>query len=256
MAPAAMQPRSRLEISFVRLLNSCINMASEKKTADWRLQKYIGTLQEKLAELRQSPSSPTQEELNEYNRKVEFLKGLLEIEKKATSVERAKAAEELPSSISMVTSNITKQSKDLHNEARTRYQKEMRDELFSRIDDQQTNAGGGVRQRKTQLPNDDLDSVLQHHSHMQEKIAEEMLHLASNMKATASAAGKIIQDDNRRLLESNQLADTNYAKLKVESDRLEVHTKKSCNWWLWIMLFMVCLTFIWMVIFIRLFPKS
>ena len=59
----------------------------------------------------------------------------------------------------------------------------------------------------------------------------------------------------QRLEESTQLADRNYAKLKVESDRLEVHARKACNWWIWIMLIVVCATFLWMVIFMKMFPK-
>lgn len=59
----------------------------------------------------------------------------------------------------------------------------------------------------------------------------------------------------QRLEESTQLADKNYAKLKVESDRLEVHARKACNWWIWIMLVIVCATFLWMVMFMKMFPK-
>jgi SNARE protein 1 len=50
-------------------------------------------------------------------------------------------------------------------------------------------------------------------------------------------------------------ADVNFDKLKTESERLEQHTKKAVNWFLWIMLFLVSFTFISMILFIRIFPR-
>ena len=44
---------------------------------------------------------------------------------------------------------------------------------------------------------EDLDAVLKHHHGMQEKLAEEMVHLARNLKETARAAGKVVQQDNK-----------------------------------------------------------
>lgn len=63
--------------------------------------------------------------------------------------------------------------------------------------------------------------------------------------------GHILQ----RLHDSAKLADSNYSKLKVESERLEGFTK-SCNWWIWIMLIVVTLTFMWMILFMRMFSKK
>ena len=60
----------------------------------------------------------------------------------------------------------------------------------------------------------------------------------------------------QKLGETDRLADVNYDKLKVESERLDTHVQKSCNWWIWIMLVMVCGTFIFMVMFMRLMPKK
>ena len=51
------------------------------------------------------------------------------------------------------------------------------------------------------------------------------------------------------------MADVNYDKLKVEGSRLEAHVKKSFNCWIWVMLILVCVTFVWMVIFMKMFPK-
>ena len=56
--------------------------------------------------------------------------------------------------------------------------------------------------------------------------------------------------------QSTKLADSNFEKLKRESERLEELTQTPCSWWIWIMIITVCIVFMWMIIFIRLFPRS
>ena len=90
---------------------------------------------------------------------------------------------------------------------------------------------------------------------MQEKLADEMLSLARNLKDNATAANRIVKDDNAKLEQTTKVADKNYGKLKVESERLEVHVAKSCNIWMWLMLLLVAVTFIWMILFMKMFPK-
>uniref|UniRef100_A0A803SZK7 Vesicle transport protein USE1 n=1 Tax=Anolis carolinensis TaxID=28377 RepID=A0A803SZK7_ANOCA len=101
----------------------------------------------------------------------------------------------------------------------------------------------------------ELDAVLQHHHSLQEKLAEEMLHLARNLKNNTLVAQNVIKQDNQTLSQSLRLADRNFEKLKDESERLEQHAKKSVNWLLWLMLIVVCFIFISMILFIRIFPK-
>ncbi|XP_060132489.1 vesicle transport protein USE1 isoform X3 [Zootoca vivipara] len=117
-----------------------------------------------------------------------------------------------------------------------------------------------LRKRTGPLPDEkqsaaELDAVLQHHHSIQEKLAEEMLHLARNLKNNTLVAQNVIKQDNQTLSHSLKLADHNFEKLKDESDRLEQHAKKSVNWLLWLMLIVVCFIFISMILFIRIFPK-
>ena len=42
-----------------------------------------------------------------------------------------------------------------------------------------------------------LDSILQHHQQQQERLAEDMVNLARNMKDQAKVANQIVQDDNK-----------------------------------------------------------
>ena len=43
----------------------------------------------------------------------------------------------------------------------------------------------------------ELDAVLQHHHNLQEKLAEDMLNLARNLKNNTLAAQNIIKEDNQ-----------------------------------------------------------
>lgn len=58
----------------------------------------------------------------------------------------------------------------------------------------------GLRQRggtTTAASTSDLDSILQHHQQQQEKLAEDMVNLAKNMKDHAKVSSRIVQDDNK-----------------------------------------------------------
>uniref|UniRef100_A0A3P9PT57 Vesicle transport protein USE1 n=2 Tax=Poecilia reticulata TaxID=8081 RepID=A0A3P9PT57_POERE len=251
---------SRLEINFIRLLSRCENMASEKRgEAEWRLEKYVAALVDMLVALRKSPSKPTQEILTEYTRKVDFLKGLLEAEKLTSPTEKALANQFLaPGRTPTIANERMPATKTVHIQSKARCTGEMRDELLGTRTSGK--ADGDLRNRRV-LPLDErqsaaeLDAVLQRHHNLQEKLAEDMLNLARNLKNNTLAAQNIIKQDNQTLSQSMRQADLNFEKLKTESERLEQHTKKSVNWLLWLMLILVSFTFISMILFIRIFPR-
>ncbi|KAM9384897.1 vesicle transport protein USE1 isoform 2-T2 [Pholidichthys leucotaenia] len=273
---------SRLEINFVRLLSRCESIASEKRgEAEWRLEKYVSALEEMLVALRKNSSKPTSEVLTEYTRKVDFLKGLLEAEKLSSPTEKALANQFLaPGRTPTIANERMPATKTVHLQTKARCTGEMRDELLGK---------GGFEQKINEglyhipslgpfsnetfvnhskmfppfrcLPLDErqsaaeLDAVLQHHHNLQEKLAEDMLSLAKNLKSNTLAAQNIIKQDNQTLSQSMRQADLNFEKLKTEAERLEQHTKKSVNWLLWLMLILVSFTFISMILFIRIFPR-
>uniref|UniRef100_A0A096M7K7 Vesicle transport protein USE1 n=1 Tax=Poecilia formosa TaxID=48698 RepID=A0A096M7K7_POEFO len=257
---------SRLEINFIRLLSRCETMASEKRgEAEWRLEKYVAALVDMLVALRKSPSKPTQEILTEYTRKVDFLKGLLEAEKLTSPTEKALANQFLaPGRTPTIANERMPATKTVHIQSKARCTGEMRDELLGTALSNNLmfspTADGDLRNRRV-LPLDErqsaaeLDAVLQHHHNLQEKLAEDMLNLARNLKNNTLAAQNIIKQDNQTLSQSMRQADLNFEKLKTESERLEQHTKKSVNWLLWLMLILVSFTFISMILFIRIFPR-
>uniref|UniRef100_A0A674NC30 Vesicle transport protein USE1 n=1 Tax=Takifugu rubripes TaxID=31033 RepID=A0A674NC30_TAKRU len=247
---------SALEINFTRLLSRCESIASEKRgETEWRLEKYVGSLEEMLAALRKSHSKPTAEVLTEYTRKVDFLKGLLEAEKLPSPTDKALANQFLaPGRTPTIANERMSATKTVHMQTKGRCTAEMRDELLStvRATDLRNRRGLPLDERQSAA---ELEAVLQHHHNLQEKLAEDMLNLARNLKNNTLAAQNIIKQDNQTLGQSMRQADVNLEKLKTESERLEQHTKKSINWLLWLMLILVSFIFISMILFIRIFPR-
>nr|XP_044998371.1 vesicle transport protein USE1 [Jaculus jaculus] len=254
---------SRLELNLVRLLCRCEAMAAEKRDPDeWRLEKYVGALEDMLQALKAQSSKPTSEVINEYSRKVEFLKGMLQAEKLTSSSEKALANQFLaPGRVPTTAKERVPATKTVHLQSRARYAGEMRSELLGK------NISGepelDVRKRMVSEPRPvdekqsaaELDLVLQRHQDLQEKLAEEMLGLARSLKTNTLAAQTVIKKDNQTLSHSLKMADQNLEKLKTESERLEQHTQKSVNWLLWAMLIIVCFIFVSMILFIRIMPK-
>ncbi|NXP39590.1 USE1 protein, partial [Leiothrix lutea] len=252
---------TRLELNLMRLLSRCEALAAERRDPEeWRLEKYVAALEDMLRELKKQSSKPAPELLNEYSRKVDFLKGLLEAEKLVRSTKKALANQFLaPGRTPTTAKERTPATKTVHLQTKARCTGQMRSELLGTVCRHLTpiflrvEAKGLTSDEKQSAV--ELDAVLQHHQDMQEKLAEEMLSLARSLKNNTLAAQNVIKQDNQTLSHSLRMADQNFEKLKDESDRLEQHTKKSVNWLLWIMLIVVCFIFISMILFIRIFPK-
>lgn len=254
---------SRLELNLVRLLCRCESMAAEKREPDeWRLEKYVGALEDMLQALKVQASKPASEVISEYSRKVDFLKGMLQAEKLTSSSEKALANQFLaPGRVPTTARERVPATKTVHLQSRARYTSEMRSELLGTESSGELETDMRKRVVKGPRPADEkqsaseLDLVLQRHQGLQEKLAEEMLGLARSLKTNTLAAQSVIKKDNQTLSHSLKMADQNLEKLKLESERLEQHAQKSVNWLLWAMLIVVCFVFISMILFIRIMPR-
>ena len=51
--------------------------------------------------------------------------------------------------------------------------------------------------KKGETKDESIDTVLQYHQNMQEKIADEMIKMAQNLKHTSVMASNIIKEDNK-----------------------------------------------------------
>ncbi|XP_050789983.1 vesicle transport protein USE1 isoform X3 [Gopherus flavomarginatus] len=204
---------TRLELNLLRLLSRCEALAAERREPDeWRLEKYVGALEEMLLALKKHSSKPAPELLNEYARKVDFLKGMLEAEKLSSSAEKALANQFLaPGRTPTTTKERTPATKMVHLQTKARYTGRMRSELLG-TDPLSVNESEelNLRKRKGFVSEEkqsatELDAVLQHHRSMQEKLAEEMLSLARSLKNNTLAAQNVIKQDNQNRVLRPQL---------------------------------------------------
>ncbi|XP_051025750.1 vesicle transport protein USE1 isoform X1 [Acomys russatus] len=126
---------SRLELNLVRLLCRCESMAAAKREPDeWRLEKYVGALEDMLQALKVQASKPASEVISEYSRKVDFLKGMLQAEKLTSSSEKALANQFLaPGRVPTTARERVPATKTVHLQSRARYTSEMRSELLGTV---------------------------------------------------------------------------------------------------------------------------
>ncbi|KAI1301749.1 Vesicle transport protein USE1 [Halotydeus destructor] len=248
-----MAPKSRLEIDFQRLLHKCENdMADHSEILSpqsWRLEKYVEALEDKLAELHKlTVCQPIREDLIQYKKRVKFLKGVVETEKLKTPVEKLVATQILsPTTANNSGTHGLDKSKEIFHQTQSKHGNAVRDELFS--------GSQNELRKRVKGSSDDVDTVIKHHHDVQEKVALEMVALAKNLKENCAIASEIIKQDVNVLEGSAKTASGNFENLKQSSDKLTDFVRRSCQYWLWIMLALVSMTFLWIVVFIRMFPK-
>ncbi|XP_023024644.2 vesicle transport protein Use1 [Leptinotarsa decemlineata] len=118
----------------------------------------------------------------------------------------------------------------------------------------------GLRQRNVVILSkpgvDDLDQMINYHESVQNKLTEDMLHLAKSLKEQSETANKIIRKDTEVVGRSAQLTEQNYAQLTKESVTLAEHSKRAWKCWMWIMLAIVVIIFINMVLFMKVMKKK
>lgn len=221
--------KSRNEIYFLRLLKQCQSLAGHK---GWRLEKYVDALSEMLDDLRnQNVNQLTRDTLEEYGRKIQFLRGLIETEKLPSAEKRLLAAELLAPD---------QETKATHLVATNKYHNQMRQELLlsSR---RRTGASG----EKMWIENKDVN----------ENVTQNLLELTNNIRETMQAANAIIQKDTETLSKVAGSADTVSMKMQRNADKLGEFVRKGFQCLIWLFLVAVTFTFLMMVIFIRLNPK-
>lgn len=225
--------KSRNEIDFLRLLKRCQEIADQK---GWRLEKYVDTLSEKLDKLRnQNVNHLTRDILEEYGRKIQFLRGLIETEKLPSAEKRLLAAELLAPD---------RETKSTHLITTNKYHEQMRQELLS---SNRRRFGNSRGENKRKQDNEDND--------VNEDITQNLRELANNIRENMHAANAIIQKDTETISKAAGGADTATLKVQRNTDKLTEFIRKGFQASIWVALVLVTCTFLMMVIFIRLFPK-
>lgn len=208
------------------------------------LPQYIEGLDDRLMELHMlTACQPSREQLLLFTKKVRTLKGVIEAEKLKSASERLAAVQIMPP---VSTSSGLDRTQEIFCQTRSKYSNQVREELFS---------GAGGR-RELGEDGSDVDLVMNFQRERQEKMAEEMVALAHNLKENLHIAGDIVKNDTRCLEGTSQLAEDNTRHLRSNADKLTDFVRRSCQYWLWILLALNCFAFLWMVVFIRMFPKK
>uniref|UniRef100_A0A023GGU5 Vesicle transport protein USE1 n=1 Tax=Amblyomma triste TaxID=251400 RepID=A0A023GGU5_AMBTT len=249
-----MAPVSRLEINFCRLLERCEALADDRNPTNWRFKKYVQCLEDMLLDLRNiNTCQPSKDMLMQYANKVDFLKRLIDADTQPhNSPEKALSHEQLT-----LKPVPDEKAKEILLKRQTKAIHDVREELLeSRSAARTAGDSKGLRQRTPgQGAGEDFDAVLRYHNSMQEKIAEEMVSLAQNLKQNALLAGHIVKKDTESVQKNVTSTEHNYLRLQTEQSRLEEHLRRSCNCWIWLMLAIVFFVFLNMVVFMRIFPK-
>ncbi|CAB4062829.1 USE1 [Lepeophtheirus salmonis] len=139
--------------------------------------------------------------------------------------------------------------KEIFRKTIERYRAQDRKELF------ESNKGESSRLRKRR-DEQSAQSLIHDQDVAQEEIAEQMLSLTKSLKEQTEAANRMIHRDISSLEGTRRTADENIDKLAVESDRLQEHRSTfNCRCWIWILMFIVVMTFLKMLVIMKLFKK-
>lgn len=239
----------KVEVNLRRLLCQCESMAKGDLEKDWRLDTYIGALDEMVINLQKHPDKPSKDTMAEYVRRIMFLKGIIETHKLTNPAEKVAAAQLLSHGPATSSESTTK---EIHQTTTSKYTKELRDQLFQN----EKGTEDHLRQRKQKSTGEDLDALLKYHHSMQEKIADDMLLLTRNLKEQSLLANSIIRKDTETTEKSSNITDRNFSSLKVESEKLEKHSQRACKCWIWVMVAVVIIIFINMVLFMKVVKKK
>lgn len=237
---------ARLEVDVRRLLTVCEDIAQNNSFDNWRLSKYIEAVSEMIAELVKK-SDPDKDTLNQYTKRMQFLKGFLNTKEIENTEEKLVALEMLePVQVS------NSRSKDIKHKYKVTYTKQLRDELL----------GNDINEfRSSRQPdvdsNDNLDELLRRQQNKQESIADELMAITRGLREHSELAGKIIKKDIDILEKSSKGMDTNYENLKREEQRLMEFVRKS-TWrcWIWVLAVAMVAIFIKMILFIKVTKKN
>lgn len=234
--------KSTNEIDFLRLLRQCQKIADQRS---WRLEKYVDSLGEKLDKLRdQNINHLTRDTLEDYGRKIQFLRGLIETEKLPSAEKRLLAAELLAPD---------RETKSTHLIATNKYHNQMRQELLL---SNRRRFGNNNNSNKSNLGDKGVgEKADKENNDVNEDLTQNLLELTNNIRENMHAANTIIQKDTEILSKVAHGADAVSVKMQRNTDRLSEFVRKGCQIMIWVALVLVTLTFLMIVIFIRLFPK-
>lgn len=236
---------SKLEINIRSLIAQCEELASADNQ-DWRLKKYIKSLDTMILELEEQFDKPEEKLITEYRNRCADLKKLSNYVEPSPNLEQKRLKSKLKASGDSG-EDVMREIRQIHDQ---KFQKELRSELFN------GNFNSTIRRRAGQKVAENLEQTVKQYSDVQEKIAEDMLLLTRNLKEQTETANKIIKKDTENVSKSAKLTDQNMSSLSTESTKLQESSKKAWKCWMWLMIGLVMMIFIFMVLFMKIMKKK
>lgn len=280
---------SREEITFLafyRRVERNWPKDEEAIISDERLPLYVAHLAKMVHDLEAHPQAPSKDLIKEYRAKVGFLQKVVD-DAKAASDAAGKTSNDLPDSVhyrladsgrtfeAMPKPPVPSSSSaavpcrpppgqsdrdpmaaEIHHRLRERRNITEREMLLGSSDSDlrrrnvssfvTEDSGGG---------SSDFEGLMRAQHEAQEQTAEEMLELTRALKEQSLAAHEIIKKDITALKKTDELADRNTERLSVETERLAEHTKRACRCWIWFIVLVVSITFVAMVMVMKVFRK-
>ncbi|KAI8040571.1 vesicle transport protein USE1 [Drosophila gunungcola] len=246
---------TKLNVNIRTLLANCEDLAKSEQNF-WRLQKFIKSLDTMISELEamEDPQSATR--IPGYTERLKALKLSTGFTESAGSTTNTPSQS---SSISEAGENALKEMRQLQN---TKHHNELRKELLQDGDalrrrrgvEESSSSANGTSVQTTSGEN--MNEAAKYYTKAQEKITEHMLSLTRNLKEQTETANRIIRRDTEVVSRSTGMADRNINSLGKEAEKLEQHSKKAYKCWLWLMIVFVIVTFIGMVLFMKIMKKK
>uniref|UniRef100_A0A182QXN9 Vesicle transport protein USE1 n=1 Tax=Anopheles farauti TaxID=69004 RepID=A0A182QXN9_9DIPT len=234
---------SKLEINIRSLITQCEEIVAVDKQ-DWRLKKYIRSLDIMIQEFEEQLDQPDEQLVQDYQTRCTELKRAANyVEPSAEEKQRLRTK---PKAIDPDGHDVMREVRQMHDQ---KFEKELRSELFS-------GNFSTIRRRAGQKVAENLEQTVKQYSDEQEKLAEDMLLLTRNLKEQTQTANKIIKKDTEIVSKSAKLTDQNTSSLTTESTKLQENSKKACKCWMWLMIVFVIVTFIFMVMFMKIMKKK
>ncbi|XP_035908021.1 vesicle transport protein USE1 [Anopheles stephensi] len=234
---------SKLEINIRSLIAQCEEIVAVDKQ-DWRLKKYIRSLDIMIEELGEQELEASEEKLVEgYRNKCTELKQASNYVE--PSAEEKRRLRMKPRATEPLGDDVMREVRQVQNQM---FEKELRSELFN-------GNFSTIRRRAGQKVAENLEQTVKQYSTEQEKLAEDMLRLTRNLKEQTETANKILKKDTEIVSKSAKLSDQNTSSLTTESSKLQENSKKACKCWMWLMIVFVIVTFIFMVMFMKIMKK-
>ncbi|XP_052892713.1 vesicle transport protein USE1 [Anopheles moucheti] len=233
---------SKLEINIRSLIAQCEEIVAVDKQ-DWRLKKYIRSLDIMVEELGEQPDPPEDKLLEMYrNQCTELKQASGYAEPSASEKERLRYK---PRATEPIGDDVMREVRQFQKQS---FERELRSELFN-------GNFSTIRRRAGQKVAENLEQTVKQYSTEQEKLAEDMLRLTRNLKEQTETANKILKKDTEIVSKSSKLTDQNTSSLTTESSKLQENSKKACKCWMWLMIVFVIVTFIFMVMFMKIMKK-